>query len=311
MDTNTLLSVINDALPLIESAISGITGVLLTTFFLRHDTKTKQFEKIKAGKFQEVIDDMLANHQMTYVEYFKTRNYLKIAKLADSYYKKNTTDQTQQGDFDFDWFVRFFDAAGNVTNEHMQKLWASILAGKTRNPGSFSLRTIDILHNMSQGDATLFESVSKIILDRSFVFSLLDKVGQEVNEKHGFGNDELRLLEEIGLINGLRMESQLELDPKESGGFQCGSYLLLLTSKAKKTISVRYTCYTLTRVGHELYEAIYNDDGQYTYLYDLGKELQKHCAYLDVTLRKMDSEDEECISYSPEVDYLQKDRSSD
>ena len=56
-----------------------------------------------------------------------------------------------------DWTARFFDNAKDVSDEEMQKLWAKLLAGEVERPGSVSLRTLDILRNMTQKEAELFE----------------------------------------------------------------------------------------------------------------------------------------------------------
>ena len=41
--------------------------------------------------------------------------------------------------------MRFFDTAGNVSSEKMQRLWAKILSNEIENAGSFSLRAIETL----------------------------------------------------------------------------------------------------------------------------------------------------------------------
>ena len=58
-----------------NSAVGAIAGGLFTAIFLRHNTKTEEFEKIKAGQFKEVADDLLASGKMTYTEYYKANNF--------------------------------------------------------------------------------------------------------------------------------------------------------------------------------------------------------------------------------------------
>ena len=62
-------------------------------------------------------------------------------------------------EYDFDWFIRFYEAVGNISNQEMQEKWAKILAGEISKPASFSLSTIDALKNMGQKDAILFEKI--------------------------------------------------------------------------------------------------------------------------------------------------------
>lgn len=41
---------------------------------------------MKARKLQEVVNDFIDNGIMSYIEYYKTNNYLSIAEKADKFY---------------------------------------------------------------------------------------------------------------------------------------------------------------------------------------------------------------------------------
>jgi hypothetical protein len=144
--------------PIITSAVSAVSGALITAIFLRHNTSANEFEKIKAGKFKEATDELIASGKMTYTEYYKANNFLKVAKKADEYYSESPhTDNFNS--YDFDWFIRFYEAVGNISNEEMQDLWAKILAGEISHPSTYSLHTIDVLKNLRKKDAELFERI--------------------------------------------------------------------------------------------------------------------------------------------------------
>ena len=55
-----------------------------------------------------------------------------------------------------EWVSRFFDIAAGITTEQLQYLWGRILAGEIKQPGSFSLRTLDVLRNLSRKEAESF-----------------------------------------------------------------------------------------------------------------------------------------------------------
>lgn len=63
--------------------------------------------------------------------------------LQDS---KNVSNES----VDEDWLTRFFEIAKNISAEDMQFIWGKILAGEIVNPGSFSLRTLEVLRNISR-----------------------------------------------------------------------------------------------------------------------------------------------------------------
>lgn len=47
------------------------------------------------------------------------------------------------------WSTRFFRIVEDVSDEDMQALWGQILAGEVKEPGTYSLRTLEILKNLS------------------------------------------------------------------------------------------------------------------------------------------------------------------
>ena len=88
--------------------------------------------------------------------------------------------EVQNHDVDHDWVARFFSDAQDVTSEHMQRIWAKILAGEVETPGRTSLHTLSILKNMSQRDAELFEEISRFVF-HDFIFNVseyTDKISE-------------------------------------------------------------------------------------------------------------------------------------
>ena len=81
---------------------------------------------------------------------------------------------------DHDWVARFFADAQDVTSEHMQAIWAKILAGEVETPGRTSLHTLAVLKNMSRQDAELFGNVTQFV----FLGSILSG-DQKLNEQLG------------------------------------------------------------------------------------------------------------------------------
>lgn len=66
---------------------------------------------------------------------------------------------------DQDWRSRFFNKAKDIYNEEMQAIWGKILAEEVTEPGSLSLRTLDILSNISRDEAIKFQKVCKVTFD--------------------------------------------------------------------------------------------------------------------------------------------------
>lgn len=159
MDGNNLILFFQNGLTTLSN-VGPIVGAILTAIFLRKNTRNAEFEKLKAGKFQEVANQLLTEGYMTYTEFYKANNFLHIAEIADQVYKdkfKNRPAENQK--YDFDWFMRFYDIVGNVSEEEMQILWAKILAGEVHQKGTYSLQLLDILKNFTQKQGKLFKKV--------------------------------------------------------------------------------------------------------------------------------------------------------
>lgn len=154
MEPTNIIQILNQ-IPGFSNSVSLIIGSIITAVFLRRNTETQEFEKIKANKFAEVVDDLLESGKMTLTEYYKTKNFLDIAKIADGMVQKKS-NKSNGKQYSFDWFIRYYEASGNISDKEMQILWAKILAGEIEEPSSYSLRTLDVLRNISKEEAERF-----------------------------------------------------------------------------------------------------------------------------------------------------------
>ena len=81
---------------------------------------------------------------------------------------------------DEDWLFRWRDAAGTVSSEELQTLWGRALAGEIKSPGSFSLRTLEFLKNISHEEALKIAKSAPFVINNSFILrneKLLDSEG--------------------------------------------------------------------------------------------------------------------------------------
>ena len=182
---------------MVPSVIQLLSQSVLVAIFLRNNTATQEFEKIKAGQFNEVLPDLLKSGKMTYTELYKAKNFLDIARIADEKYCKNKSFN-KDANYDFDWFMNFYEAVGNVSDEKMQDLWARILSQEVDEGNSISLKTIDTIKNMRKSDAELFEKISAYAVtdgNKCYVPS-----SKEFLNKYGIQYSDILLLNEYGMI---------------------------------------------------------------------------------------------------------------
>ena len=109
-------------------------------------------------------------------------------------------EQVPDTPVDHDWTARFFGNAEDVSDEEMQKLWAKLLAGEVERPGSISLRTLDILRNMTQKEAELFARAVNYIFMEFDSAAWMFRVDTGVKALPDISVDELQSLIEAGLV---------------------------------------------------------------------------------------------------------------
>ena len=116
----------------------------------------------------------------------KTRNHL------------SNVETVSDKSVDTDWSSKFINVAQCISNEDLQNILASILANEIIAPGNISMRTLEIVKNLSKADLELFSKLVLLSDDGTRVF-----VSQD-NTNHGFFDfsySDLLSLIEIGLIH--------------------------------------------------------------------------------------------------------------
>lgn len=101
---------------------------------------------------------------------------------------------------DKDWFTRYFNIVQDISNEDIQNLWAKLLAGEIKQPGSFSYRTLETLKNMTTDEAELFTKVAKFFIfdgqKNCYIFN-----DHDLLKRYGVIHYYIVTLIDIGLIN--------------------------------------------------------------------------------------------------------------
>jgi len=100
---------------------------------------------------------------------------------------------------DEDWITRFFNIIEDINNEQMQKLWGRILSGEIKSPRTYSLRTLEVLRNISPPEAEIFCKVAEYALKSgNKTFILQDK--KFLEEELNITFTDLLLLRDLGLL---------------------------------------------------------------------------------------------------------------
>lgn len=277
MDGNALISCLQNGLET-ASKVGPIVGAIFAAIFLRKNTKDVEFEKLKAGKFREVADRLLASGYMTYTEFYKAANFLHVAELADQVFKQdyqNKADENQK--YDFDWYMRFYDIVGNISDEEMQAIWARILAGEIHRKGTYSLQLLDILKNFTQKQAELFNRVcSHCFISGDNVYIPND------NEYLQFANityQDILDLDALGLINSSGTTSlSVKVQPDRPALF--GNDMLRMVieynGQGNATQEFSFLQFPFTSAGRELITLIGKHGSEKDFLYFVKLLIKKN-----------------------------------
>lgn len=102
---------------------------------------------------------------------------------------------------DTDWSARFFTIAEEISNEEMQKLWGKILSGEVKRPGSFSLRTLELLKCLTKREAEIFTKFVQLNVRHSKGY-FIPYIAQDAFEDYfNIPYSEILLMYEIGLLS--------------------------------------------------------------------------------------------------------------
>ena len=215
-------------------------------------------ENFKEEKLKEVLSNMLNDGSLSYREFVQINNFLDIAIIADQCYQEqqdaNSKEKNIKVNFqevDWDWMMRFFDAVGNISEKELHVLWAKILAGELSQKKSFSLRTLDLLKNLSVEEARLFHRVCchSFLKDNSIFIPSYSAFIEYANISY----DDILLLDDLGLINnntGLQLNLSFtnEIDVLANNKH----FALSVRGKVEDKKSYSVSVYRFTALGREL-----------------------------------------------------------
>lgn len=207
----------------------------------------------------------------------KRENRQKVAEIAQTIHVEGEKDADKT--IDTDWLNRFFGIVEDVSDEDMQNIWARILAGENKHPSSYSLRTLDVLRNMSKEEAKLFVDCTKYLC-------LKDKF--LIEDDFGLSLDEQLLLTDIGLISNEDLQSTITVNPKGTMNIVINkNHLLIFINPTDSIKEIKIKDRQLTRVGKELLNLI--DETDYIEAADLLSKKIIDAGLTSVKLHKITS----------------------
>lgn len=175
-----------------------------------------------------------------------------------------------------DWMARFFNTVEDITEDTMQNLWAQILAGEVKRPHSFSLRTLDVLRNMTKEDAELYVRVINSYCFDGYILT---------EDQYGISLEDRITLCEMGLLSPDELTQTITQTQEVNIQRLNHNYALKLTKNTTGIIEVKFECRTLTKSGRELLQLV-DDNGNYDMFAYVANKFKK-AGMTSVTLHKV------------------------
>jgi len=192
-------------------------------------------------------------------------NLSKAIMHADSILSADSDDAPTK-DVNDDWLRRWRENASKTSTIELQQIWGSVLAGEIKEPGSYSLRTIEFIKNLSKDEAINIERLYKFIFLGRIIRGLENNDSNEVNEKEGkLSFAFLNNMQNLGLISGVEaigLTTTYISDHNEKflkyALYNNNNKVLSIENEDKEK-KLKLEVYLLTPLGHEVMSLCQSD----------------------------------------------------
>lgn len=164
-----------------------------------NNTEIKKENNENTNSDGQIHPDNRINERLKYKEANRQQNldYINYIAAEQLFQEESVSEEP----VDNDWINRFFNIAEDISNEEMQNLWGRILAGEVKRPNSYSLRTLELLKNLSKEEAEVFTKFAQLKIssgNKNIIYN--QDNGKFLESEFGITFSDRLLLTELGLI---------------------------------------------------------------------------------------------------------------
>lgn len=181
----------------------------------------------------------------------KLENRAATVRVAIDEMNQDPSKQDAKQEIDEDWLNLYARIAEEKTSEELQSLFGKILAGEVRNPGKFSLRTLQFVSTLSREEAHKISTYFSFVLSARIVPNPSD-----INAEKNPGFSTRMLMEELGIasaassIGGLSLKTQI--GPGDKLPFIGTGLAIMVANDLDTEVQFELPGQALTRPGQEL-----------------------------------------------------------
>ncbi|HAI1449188.1 TPA: DUF2806 domain-containing protein [Escherichia coli] len=273
LDVNINAELKADLQPVIASTPNALSKLFDLLFGVKHAERKHTIEMIEAQKIRDkaaiadgmaifsieekklkIIDDRSENETSSLIKNKvsndEIRNILRCAKhsATELLDKEIPSDKEISNDF----FNRWRNEAKLIDDEYAQSIWGRVLAEEIQHPETISLRTLDVLKNLSKSEAELFNNMGNyVVFDSSLI------TGSHISEP------QIKILTEAGLVifagvyrNGTWLRTRLTYKDSEpvTGHYLDFNSTLFFNNEIQIEEDINISFIPLTEQGKAIYK---------------------------------------------------------
>ena len=220
-------------------------GIGLAAFGRKKMANAEAYAAIKQAETETKVEFLKLKGQEEIAKY----NVKSVVEKATSHFMEE--EKVSNEPVNTDWTNRFFSIVEDISDETLQDIWGRILAGEVKQPNSFSLRTLDLLRNVTKEEAELFVKASKYYVEKNFICT----------EEFALSLHETLLLGETGFINSEELTKEWNIEPNSKLEIIIDrNTLIILHNDTNKKVWCQPSVKKLSKAGIEILSLVEKTD---------------------------------------------------
>lgn len=281
--------------------IVGIIGECLIKMSNKNSVKNVKDSKINidnsiknglcSNDLEKFTSTILTNFQQLYEKQAEIyqENFFTVLKNAMVLMKNDSMVATAS--IDETWSLKFFEYSGKSSNKDIQIMWAKLLKTKITGNCNISMRTMEILSNLSPNEALLFEKITNYVISEKCI------ILRKYLENNNLSNyEEIQVLVECGLLNSNAL-LVYHMHFKNNVANITNKQLVLVCSPKNNQNEIAFDVYGLTRAGYEIYKSLGKEISNENFT-KIAKWIKSNNPQFNISLHNVDSITQNIISYN-------------
>lgn len=239
---------------LVETLANATGLTALGTIINAHgEAKAQAYLAKKKAQTDTEVEILRLQGEEKVAQYVLARNKQKVENVEGIVLMAKQQfapgEQVAEEPVEKDWMTRFLNIAEEISDKDLQDIWGRILAGEIKKPKSYSLRTLEVMRNMSKEEASLLmkASVFQVALDlictEPFALSLMEQIS----------------LEDIGVVCGEELVRTLTIPSSGTISFELNRKVRV-NVYAPAGVKLKFKGLKLTKAGQEIFTLIQEHD---------------------------------------------------